>query len=122
MSWFLICVMLNDVRVPHSAAEGLGCGGLLTADVFCIELGIMVCDLEVYRVRVGTWAAKTGGRVQGRNKDAQVSSFLVNACLCAAVLAVLAVLLILAEWRKILDLAWKVRAFCKLCAVGVTGV
>jgi hypothetical protein len=52
----------------------------------------MGCDLEVYRVRVGTWAARTGGRVQGSNKDVQVSSFVVNTCLCAAVLAVLLVI------------------------------
>ena len=28
----------------------------------------------------------------------------------------------MAEGRKFLDLVWKVRAFCKLCAVGVIGV
>ena len=79
----------------------------------------MGCDLEVYRARLGTWAARTGWRGQSGNKDSKMKCFLVNTCLCAVVLAVL---LVIAEWRKVLDLAWKVRTLCKLCAVGVLGV
>ena len=48
-------------------------------------------------MRVGTWAARTGWRGQSGNKDSKV-------------------------WRKILDLAWKVTAFCKLYAMGAIGV
>ena len=49
-------------------------------------------DREVYRARVGTWAAGTGWRVQSGNKDSKLKIFLVNTCLCAAVLAVLLVI------------------------------
>jgi hypothetical protein len=52
----------------------------------------MGCDLEVYRARVGTWAASTGWRAQGGNSEVQVRSLLVNTCLCAAVLALLLVI------------------------------
>jgi hypothetical protein len=49
----------------------------------------MGCDLEVYRARVGTWAASTGWLAQGGNSEVQVKSLLVNTCLCAAVLTLL---------------------------------
>jgi hypothetical protein len=52
----------------------------------------MGCYREVYRARVGTWAAGTGWRVQSGNKDSKLKSFLVNTCLCAVVLAVLLVI------------------------------
>jgi hypothetical protein len=38
---------------------------------------------------VGTWAARTVWRAQGRNINGQVKCYLANTCLCAAVLAML---------------------------------
>jgi hypothetical protein len=52
----------------------------------------MGCNLVVYRARVGTWAARTLWRVQSRNSNGQVRSYLVNTCLCAAVMAILLVI------------------------------
>jgi hypothetical protein len=52
----------------------------------------MGCDIEVYRARVGTWAARTGWHAQSSNSDVQVRSCLVNTCLCAGVLSVLLVI------------------------------
>lgn len=52
----------------------------------------MGCDLEVYRARVGTWAVRAGWSAQGSSGDVQVRSYLLNTCLCAAVLAVLLVI------------------------------
>ena len=52
----------------------------------------MGCYLEDYRARMGTWAAKTVWRAQGSNINGQVRSYLANSCLCAAVLAILLVI------------------------------
>ena len=52
----------------------------------------MVCYLEDYRTRVGTLAARTAWRVQGRNIKGQVRSYLENTCLCAEVLVILLVI------------------------------
>jgi len=52
----------------------------------------MGCDLEVYRACVGTWAVRAGWSAQGSSGDVQVRSYLLNTCLCAAVLAVLLVI------------------------------
>ena len=53
---------------------------------------IMGCYLEDYRTRVGTWAARTVWRVQGRNIKGQEKSYLANTFLCAAILAILLVI------------------------------
>jgi hypothetical protein len=52
----------------------------------------MGCYLEGYCTRVGTWAARTVWRVQGRNISGQVRSYLANTRLCAAILAILLVI------------------------------
>jgi hypothetical protein len=52
----------------------------------------MGCYLSDYRVRVGTWAARTKWRVQGRNINGQVSSDLASMCPGATVLAILLVI------------------------------
>jgi hypothetical protein len=52
----------------------------------------MGCYLEDYCARMCTWAAKTVWRVQGRNINGQVRSYLTNTCLFAAVLAILLVI------------------------------
>ena len=49
-------------------------------------------DLEVYRACVGTWAARTGWSAQGSSSKVQVRSYLLNTCMCAAVLTVLLVI------------------------------
>jgi len=49
----------------------------------------MGCNLDVYCACLCTWAARTVWHAQGSNSDVQVGSYLVNTCLCAAVLAVL---------------------------------
>ena len=54
----------------------------------CSNMG---CYLEDYCTRMGTWAARTVRRAQGRNINRQVRSYLANTCLCAAVLAILLV-------------------------------
>jgi hypothetical protein len=52
----------------------------------------MGCYLEDYCARVCTWAVRTAWRVQGRNINGQVRSYLANTCLCEADLAILLVM------------------------------
>ena len=41
----------------------------------CIELRVMGCDLEVYRARVGTWAARAGWQVQRLKSEKFLSKY-----------------------------------------------
>jgi hypothetical protein len=67
---FIVCML------PPNMLSSDWFGGLSTADVFLELVLIMGCYLEDYHACVGTWAARTIWRAQGRNINGHVRSYL----------------------------------------------